>query len=288
MGQKKVGGMPVPQPVNIKQIAGFIFDLDGTLYLGERALPYAVETIQTIREQGKQTLFVSNKPLEPAASYAAKLSRLGIPASPEQVITSAYVLGFHLSRTYPGIACYVVGEESLKMELRGFGLQMLDELWDQDEKEVIQPLGVQAVVVAFDRTLDYRKLNTAYQALLQGAHFFATNPDKTCPMPGGGIPDAGATLAALEHLTGRKVELLAGKPSRLMMEVAMQRMGLPPTHCLMTGDRLETDVKMGKDAGMAAAVVLTGASTRQQAEAAFPPPDLILEDLGELLDLLRK
>jgi HAD superfamily hydrolase (TIGR01450 family) len=181
----------------------------------------------------------------------------------------------------------VVGEANLKEELRGFGLKVLEELWEQDEKEVIQPRGIEAVVVAFDRTLNYRKLNTAYQALLNGAHFFATNPDKTCPMPGGGIPDAGATLAALEHLTGRKVELLAGKPSRLMMEVATQELGLPPELCLMTGDRLETDIKMGKDAGMMAAVVLTGASSRQQAEAAEPPPDLILENLSELLQRLK-
>jgi NagD protein len=272
--------------VAIKQIEGFIFDLDGTLYLGEQALPYAVETIWAIREQGKQALFVSNKPLEPRQSYAAKLTRLGIPARPEEVITSGYVLGYHLAQNYPNLAYYVVGEENLKTEMREFGLKVLEEYWEQDEKEVIQPVGVEAVVVAFDRTLDYRKLNTAYQALVRGARFFATNPDKTCPMPGGGIPDAGATLAALEHLTGRKVELLAGKPSRLMMEVAMQHLGLPAERCLMTGDRLETDVRMGKEAGMYAAVVLTGASARQQAEQAVPAPDLILENLGELLALL--
>jgi len=272
--------------VVIKQIEGFIFDLDGTLYLGEQALPHAVETIRAIRGQGKQALFVSNKPLEPRQSYAAKLTRLGIPARPEEVITSGYVLGYHLALNYPNLAYYVVGEENLKAEMREFGLKVLEEYWEQDEKEVIQPEGVEAVVVAFDRTLDYRKLNTAYQALVRGARFFATNPDKTCPMPGGGIPDAGATLAALEHLTGRKVELLAGKPSRLMMEVAMEHLGLPAERCLMTGDRLETDVRMGKEAGMYAAVVLTGASTREQAEQAVPAPDLILENLGELLGLL--
>jgi len=204
------------------------------------------------------------------------------------VITSGYVLSYHLYKTFPDLAYYVVGEENLKDEMRGFGLKVLEEFWEQDDKEVIHPDGVDAVVVAFDRTLDYRKLNTAYQALVRGAHFFATNPDKTCPMPGGGIPDAGATLAALEHLTGRKVELLAGKPSRLMMEVALHRLGLPAERCLMTGDRLETDIRMGKEAGMRTAVVLTGASNRGQAEQAEPAPDLILENLGELIRLLQK
>jgi len=105
-------------------------------------------------------------------------------------------------------------------------------------------------------------------------------------VPGGGIPDAGATLAALEALTGRKVELLAGKPSRLMVEVALECMGLPPERCLIVGDRLETDIRMGKEAGMWAAVVLTGASTRCQAETALPPPDLVLANVGELLSLI--
>ena len=89
-------------------------------------------------------------------------------------------------------------------------------------------------------------MNTAYQALVQGAAFFATNPDKTCPMPGGDIPDAGATLAALQHLTGRQPDLIAGKPSQLMMRVAMDRLGLPPERCIMVGDRIETDIRMGK------------------------------------------
>ena len=268
-------------------LEGFIFDLDGTLYLGEQALPGAVELLQALRQRGRQVLFVSNKPLEPRQSYAAKLTRLGIPAGPVDVLTSGYVLGYHLARSAPHLRLYVVGEENLKAELRAHGLHVLDEFVDQDEKQVIRPQGVDAVVVAFDRTLDYRKLNTAYQALVNGAAFFATNPDKTCPMPGGGIPDAGATIAALEHLSGRQVELLAGKPSRLMVEVAMQRMRLPPERCLMTGDRLETDIRMGQQAGMRTALVLSGASTKAQAAAFEPPPDWVVESVGELLGVIR-
>ncbi len=268
--------------IPFNQIDGIIFDLDGTVYLGEQALEGAVETIGALRELGKRTLFVTNKPLEPRQKYAAKLTRLGIPTTPEQVITSGYVLGYTLAQTAPHLGYYVVGEENLKDELRGFGLRILEELNDQDDKEVIIPTGIEAVVIAFDRTLNYRKLNTAYQALRNGARFYATNPDKTCPMPGGGIPDAGAIIAALEYLTGRKVELLAGKPSRLMMEVAMSSLGLEAGQCLLVGDRLETDIRMGKEAGMYAAVVLSGASTRAQAEKAEPAPDLILKNLGEL------
>jgi len=266
----------------IDQIEGFIFDLDGTLYLGEQALPGAVETISGLRRLGKQVLFVSNKPLYPRSNYAAKLSRLGIPASVDEVVTSASVLGYHLAHTAPRLRLYVIGEENLKTELGEHGLHVLNEFHDQSPFEVINPHGVDAVVVAFDRTFDYRKLNTAYQALVQGAAFFATNPDKTCPMPGGGIPDAGATLAALKHLTGREPDVLAGKPSQLMMQVAMDCLGLPPDRCIMIGDRLETDIRMGKEAGMYAALVLTGATPRSALKNVTPAPDWVLESIKDL------
>jgi NagD protein len=269
-------------------IQGFIFDLDGTVYLGDHALPGAVEGIAALRQLGKRILFVSNKPLEPRDSYANKLTRLGIPTSPDDVITSAYVLGYHLAKTSPELNLYVIGEPNLHAELRGHGLKLVNEFNDQDPKEVIQPTGIGAVVVAFDRTLDYRKLNTAYQALMRGARFFATNADKACPMPGGAIPDAGGTIAALEHMTGRSVELLAGKPSLLIIEVTLQRLGLPADQVMMVGDRLETDIFMGQRAGMQTAVTLTGASSREDVAKMDTPPDFIIEGLAELPAIVKR
>ena len=269
-----------------RRIDGFVFDLDGTVYLGEKALPGAVEAISELRHRGKKTLFVSNKPLEPGSKYAAKLTRLGIPASNEDVITSAYVLGYHLSHAEPDLRLYVVGEQSLRDELRGHHLNVLDEFIDQDPKSVLDTDGIDAVVIAFDRTLDYRKINTAFQALQRGARFFATNGDKVCPIPGGAIPDAGATIAALELITGRKVELLAGKPSTLMMNVAMQRMGLPAELCMMVGDRLETDIRMGQNANFATAAILTGVAKREEIVQMSHPPDYVIDNLRDLLSLV--
>lgn len=263
-------------------IDGFIFDLDGTVYLGDHALPGAVEGISALRRLGKRALFVSNKPLEPRDAYARKLTRLGIPTPPDDVITSGFVLGYHLAKTAPQLNLYVIGEANLHAELRGHGLKILNEFIAQDSKEVISPDGVDAVVVAFDRTLDYRKLNTAYQALMRGAHFFATNADKTCPMPGGAIPDAGGTIAALEHMTGRKVELLAGKPSTLIINVALERLGVPAGQVMMVGDRLETDIFMGQQAGMITAVTLTGVSKRADVAKMETPPTYVIENLSEL------
>lgn len=269
-------------------IEGFIFDLDGTVYLGEQALPGAVEGISLLRQSGKRVLFVSNKPLEPRDVYARKLSRLGIPATPDDVVTSAFVLGYHLARTEPHLNLYVIGEENLLTELRGHGLNIANEFLDQDAMQVIQPHGVDAVVVAFDRTLTYRKLNTAYQALRNGARFFATNADKACPMPGGAIPDAGGTIAALEHMTGRKVELLAGKPSDLIVQVALQKLGLAANQVMMVGDRLETDIFMGQQAGMVTAVTLTGVSKREDVARMSSPPDFIIENIAELPGILTQ
>jgi arabinose operon protein AraL len=268
-------------------IDGFVFDLDGTIYLGDDALPGAVEALLVLKRRGKRIVFISNKPLQVRSDYAAKLTHLGIPAHPEDVITSGFVLGHHLAQSQPRLRLYVVGEQSLRDELRSHGLIVQDEYLDQDPQQVIHPRDVDAVVVAFDRTLDYRKLNTAYQALRNGARFFATNADKACPMPGGAIPDAGGTIAALEHMTGRELELLAGKPSPLMMHVALEKLGLPPRRCMMVGDRLETDIRMGQTAGMFTAATLTGASTRQQAQAMSPKPDFIVGNLLELLDLVE-
>src|SRR5512136_2822124 len=117
-----------------RPIDGFVFDLDGTVYLGEAALPGAVEGIAELRRRNKKTLFVSNKPLESRAAYAAKLTRLGIPTPADQVITAAFVLGHHLARTMPDLRLYVVGEPYLVEELRGHGLKVADEFREQDPK----------------------------------------------------------------------------------------------------------------------------------------------------------
>lgn len=266
-------------------VDGFIFDLDGTIYLGDDLLPGAAECVRELRRRGKQVIFVTNKPLASRLEYASKLTRLGIPTREEEVITSAIVLARHLARTAPELRLHVIGEEYLLSELRAHGLTVV-EPDGQDPMQWMDPSGIDAVVVAFDRTLSYGKLNRAYQALCRGARFFATNPDKCCPVAGGAIPDAGGTLAALEHMTGRRVEVVAGKPSTLMMRVALDQLGLPAERCMIAGDRLETDMRMGREAGMLTALVLTGVSTRESASRSPIRPDLIVESVGELPDLI--
>ncbi|HEV8674750.1 MAG TPA: HAD family hydrolase, partial [Methylomirabilota bacterium] len=169
---------------------GFIFDLDGTVYLGERLLPGAKAAIAALREAGRRLCFLSNKPIASRADYAAKLARLGVPADVDEVINSSYVLARWLAREAPGARCFVIGEPPLLAELAGAGLRP------------VEGPEVDYVVVAFDRTFDYRKLNVALQAVRRhGARLVGTNPDRTCPVEDGEIPDAAGMIAAVEAVT---------------------------------------------------------------------------------------
>jgi arabinose operon protein AraL len=145
------------------------------------------------------------------------------------------------------------------------------------------PGEVQYVIASFDRTFDYRKLNIALQAIKRGAHFVATNPDRTCPVEGGEIPDCAAMIGAVEGATGKKVEAIVGKPSDIMIEVAVDAMGLRPQDCLLVGDRLETDMVMGKKAGMATALVLTGVANLETLRQSSIQPDYVWESVAEML-----
>jgi len=260
----------------VSTIRGIIFDLDGTLYRGDQAIPGAPEAVRRLRRAGCRVTFVSNKPLQPREHYAGKLTRLGIPAGPADVLTSGHVLGCWLAREAPGARLYVVGEPPLREELRSFGLHPTDGSGPVD-----------FVVAAFDRTFDYVKLNAAFQALRRGARFVATNSDRTCPVEEGEIPDAAAVIGALEGCTGQRPELVAGKPSPLMIEAGLARMGLPAGECLVVGDRLETDIRMGIEAGTATALVLTGVTRREDIPASPWRPDLVLESVAGLPDCVR-
>jgi arabinose operon protein AraL len=252
--------------------AGYALDLDGTVYLGEALLPGADRTIAALRGAGCPVVFLSNNPLRSREEYAAKLTRLGIPTSADDVVNSSHVLVRHLAATAPQARLFVIGEESVKAELTRAGFVLTEHAGEID-----------IVVACFDRTFDYRKLQIAFDAIRAGARFVATNRDAYCPTPGGGLPDCGAIIAAIEACTGHDVDEVVGKPSAIMGRVLSERLGVAPADSLIAGDRLETDMAMGRNSGMATAVVLTGVTTREAALAADPRPDFILDRIDQLL-----
>jgi HAD superfamily hydrolase (TIGR01457 family) len=257
---------------------GFIFDLDGTVYLSDQLIPGADRAIRLIRESGRKVVFLSNKPIQTREDYASKLTRLGIPTPPEEVINSTLVMVRYLKKEASQARLFVIGETPFVEELKKAGFTITEE-----------PREVDYVVVAFDRTFDYRKLNIAYQAIKLGAHLVATNPDRTCPVEGGEIPDCAGMIAAIEAVTQKKVEVIVGKPSPLMIQAAMDAMGLRSEECILIGDRLETDIRMGKEAGIATGIVLTGVTSEEALkEIKHTPsqPDFVFQSIADVENLL--
>jgi len=257
---------------------GFIFDLDGTVYRSDQLIPGAEGVIRLLRENKRKVVFLSNKPIQTREDYASKLTRLGIPTQPEEVINSTFVMTNYLKKIAFQAKLFVVGETPFIEELKRAGFKITDEA-----KEI------EYVVVAFDRTFDYGKLNIAFQAIKLGAHFVATNPDRTCPVEGGEIPDCAGMIAAIEAVTEKKVEVIVGKPSPIMIQTALEMMGLKPEDCILIGDRLETDIKMGREFGMATGIVLTGVTNEKMLEeikhSSFQP-DFVFQSIADVENLL--
>ncbi|HSB41427.1 MAG TPA: HAD-IIA family hydrolase [Methylomirabilota bacterium] len=250
---------------------GWLFDLDGTVYLGEHLIPGADTAIAALRAAGRRVAFLSNKPLQTRGEYAAKLSRLGVPAEPDEVINSSLVLARYLRDRDPGAPVFVIGEPPMLEEMRAHGFEVRG-----DER-------VRWVVIAFDRTFDYAKLNTALQAVKRGARLIATNPDRTCPVEGGEIPDCAGMIAAVEAVTDRRVETIVGKPSPIILEVALAALGIPARETAMVGDRIETDITMGRRLGLPTVLVLSGVTRADDPRIAAVAPDHVIRSIRDLV-----
>ena len=265
---KEVASRPGTAPL----YRGYAFDLDGTLYLGDDLIEGADVVVAALRDSGARVVFVTNKPLETADAYAAKLTKLGIPTVAEDVISALDALTLYLTGRHPGSRILAVGEPVLIESLRLAGFTLTDN-----------PLETDVVVVSFDRTFDYDKLTRAYQAVNAGAAIVATNPDPYCPTPDGGLPDCAAMLAAIEACTGGRAEAIVGKPSVHMANAFLDRLGVPANEAVMVGDRLLTDVAMGLNAGMASALVMSGATTDEHLAASTIRPTHVLDDVRGLI-----
>jgi HAD superfamily hydrolase (TIGR01450 family) len=256
---------------------GYVFDLDGTLYLGDELLPGAARLLARLRELERRVAFVSNNPTRDPQMYVAKLRRLGVQVSVDEVLNTVVTMTRWLVRHHPDATVFPIAEEPLCRALAEAGIRMSD-----------RPEEIDIVVASYDRGFDYRKLQIAFDAIWfhRRARLVTTNPDRYCPFPGGrGEPDAGAIVAAIEACTGATCEVNVGKPDPLMLEAAMDLLGLDAGDCVMVGDRLYTDIRMARAAGMASALVLTG-DTSADTLAAAPEedrPSWVLERVDRLL-----
>lgn len=258
-----------------RRYQGYIFDLDGTIYLGSDLLPGALRLIEGLRTRGARIVFLSNNPTRDPRMYVDKLTRMGIPVQLDEILNTVVTMTSWLAENAAGKKIFVIGEQPLRSAIEAAGLELTEQA-DQ----------VDVVVASYDRAFDYRKLQIAFDALAvhRRAILVTTNPDVYCPFPGGrGEPDAGAIVAAIEACTGVRCEVNAGKPDRLMVETAMRQIGLEPSECVMVGDRLSTDIAMGIAAGMDSALVLTGETTLPMLAASDRRPTWVLQRIDELL-----
>ncbi len=258
----------------------YIFDQDGTIYLGGRPFDFAVRFINRLRADGRRVLFFTNNASHDPAFYLEKLTRLGFSPSPEEICTSGNVTAAFLTRKRAGKRVYLMGTPELWRQFEAYGIPMVNgpdgKLTDPDAPEP------EIVVTSFDTGLNYEKLTLACDFIRHGAEYLSTHPDFNCPTETGFIPDSGAIAAAVTASTGVK-PVYFGKPYRETVEMIAEITGAAKEETMIFGDRLYTDIAVGRRHGITAALVLTGETTMEDVERASEEekPDLLLPSLAE-------
>ncbi len=262
----------------IKKTRLFLFDMDGTLYLGDRLYAFTIELLDTIKAVGGKYLFMTNNSSKSVEDYIKKLAKLGIPSTREDFITSSQATAYYLKEQHDGQRLYVCGTESLKRELRMEGFTVTENLEEVD-----------CIVMGFDTELTFKKLEDVSKLLLTRPElpYIATNPDLVCPTEYGSVPDCGSVCIMIHNATGKK-PVVIGKPSPLMPELAMSRNGFSKEETAVIGDRIYTDVKSGLNAGITGILVLSGETTVDILNASEDKPHLVLQDAGEILEILKE
>lgn len=261
-------------PLKAKRL--FLFDLDGTLYLGDNLFPGARELLAFIRTRGGQYRFLTNNSSRSVDAYVQKLSRPGIAAQPRDFLTSVDAMAAHLhAHGMETRRFYVCGTESMKSQLRAAGFTVAERREDAD-----------ALLMGFDTELTFQKLEDACILLGQGADYLATNPDWVCPTAYGFVPDCGSVCEMLWRATGRR-PLVIGKPEPAMPLLAMQQAGASAQETLLIGDRIYTDIASGANAGIDTLLVLSGETKEEDLPTAQPQPTFVLPDVQALLRTLE-
>ena len=255
----------------------YLFDMDGTLYLGNRLYDFTLELLDTLKKTGRSYLFMTNNSSKSVEDYVKKLEKLGISATREDFMTSSQATAFYLHKHHEGQKLYVCGTESLKEELRMEGFTVTANI---DE--------VECIVMGFDTELTFQKLHDVSYLLLTRPElpYIATNPDYVCPTEFGSVPDCGSVCDMIYNAT-KKRPIVIGKPSPLMPQLAMEKLGIRKEETCVVGDRIYTDVKSGLNAGITGILVLSGETTREILEASADKPHLVLEDASEILAALK-
>lgn len=271
------------QPEKLREVCRKIkhvaLDMDGTIYMGSTLFPFTQEFLSILRENGISYSFLTNNPTRSIRDYLAKLEAMGIEATDDNMYTTAVATIDYIKANMPDVhRLFVVGTPSMKAEFERAGFQLTEPSADD------MP---QMLVVAFDTTLEYKRLCHAAWLASKGLPYIATNPDRVCPT---NLPtvlvDCGSLCACIEHATGRKPDLVIGKPNPDMLSGIRYRHNLQPDEIAMCGDRIYTDVAMARNAGALGVLVLSGETTLETALSNDPQPDITAKNILEFAKLL--
>ena len=262
----------------VKKTKLYLFDMDGTLYLGDRLYDFTTQLLSVIRRTGGKYLFMTNNSSKSVADYVKKLEKMGISATREDFITSSQATAYYLKQHHTGKKLYVCGTRSLIAELESQGFETTTDIGEAE-----------CVVMGFDTELTFQKLWDVSKILLtkKDIPYIATNPDLVCPTEFGSVPDCGSVCIGIKNATGRS-PVVIGKPSALMPELAMAKWGYTKEQTTVIGDRIYTDVKSGLNAGCNTILVLSGESTLQTLEQSPEKPHLVLDNAGQLIPYLQR
>ncbi len=262
-------------PINIKAL---ILDMDGVLWRSNEPIGDLPAIFKTITERGIKVTLATNNSTRTPEQHLEKITNFGVPLGVKQVISSSMATAALLKEHFPeGGDLYVIGHDGVIQALKDEGFRVF-----QEDKIPENPV---AVVSGIDWEINYEKIANAALLIRNGAPFYGSNPDKTFPTPRGLMPGAGTILAAIEAASG-VAPIMAGKPEPYLFQLAMRRMGVVPEETLMIGDRLETDVLGGQNAGCHTALVLSGVTSPEAAKAWTPQPDIIAENLSAVLEII--
>ncbi len=265
---------------SLRAVRGFLLDLDGTVYMGEHLIDGALAFFALLADRGLPYLFLTNNSSKDAAQYVAKLARLGLPVPASQILTSGDATASYLAERQRGARVCVVGTPALEAEFQSRGFVLTSGATPASSVS-------DYVVLGFDTTLTYAKLWQLCDLVRAGVPYLATHPDFNCPTETGFMPDIGAMIEFVAASTGRRPDLVIGKPNRLIAEQAALRLGLPIESLCMVGDRLYTDIALGASANMAAVLVLSGETQPGEVAGAPHAPTAVFENLGALAEYLK-
>lgn len=254
-------------------IDAVLFDLDGTVFQGDRLIPDAKETIDALQAANKRVAYLSNRGNVSREAGYEKLQRHGIKATRDSIIFSSTVTALFMKKHYPQASVWLLGNKGLGEEMNQYGVQLAQAPEEAD-----------FVIVTLHDEITYGELNDAFKATSMGARMIATNSDKTYPDELGPAIDVAGFIGAIEAATGRKTELVIGKPSCFMAEAALDYLQTPASRSLIVGDSLESDIGLGRMQGMRTALVLTGNTSLAEANM-LPPkrkPDYIIDSLADI------